>query len=194
MRLPIPRLKGTSSLETVLFKRRSVRTFSGQPLTAAELGQLLWAGQGWTMDDGRRTAPSAGGLYPIELYAVVGDASGIDAGLYRYDAELHELITLAHGDVRKQISELSAHQYWIADAPVILVVTGVYARTEVRYGPRSERYVWMEAGHVAQNICLQATAATLAVVGVGAFDEVLLGRILDLPRGEEPLYLIPVGH
>lgn len=194
LELPEPRYDGNVSLEQALLQRRSVRDCTGEPLTLAEVSQLLWAAQGITDARGFRTAPSAGALYPLELYVVVGDVRGLTAGVYRYEPEGHQLLRLTDGDERPGLAEAALGQGFVEAAAVDFVVTGVYERTTAKYGDRGVRYVHQEAGHAAQNLCLQATALGLGAVPVGAFydDEVI--RLLNLPGNETPLYIIPVGR
>ena len=193
VKLPDPNLKGETSLEEALYERRSVREFSTEPLTLAEVSQLLWAGQGKTSDWGGRTAPSAGATYPLETYLVAGTVEGLLPGVYRYDPEDHALVKTRDGDVRERLGAAALGQSWVKEAPVSIVVTAVYERTTGKYGDRGVVYVHMEAGHAAQNICLQATALDLGAVTVGAFYDDQVGDIVALPAGEFPLYVIPVG-
>lgn len=188
-RLPEPRLRGTLSLEEALAQRRSIRSFGVETLTMAELGQLLWAAQGLTTDSGLRTVPSAGALYPLEVYAVTPD------GVYHYRAKGHQVVPHVAGDVRPALAAAASHQSSVADAPAVIVIAAVYARTAQKYGQtRSSRYVALEAGHAAQNVLLQAVALSLGAVPVGAFDDVRVQGVLELPADHQPLYLIPVGH
>ena len=191
--LPEPRIDGGISLEESLFKRRSVRDYSGEPLALEEVSQLLWAAQGTTANWGGRTAPSAGALYPLEVYVIVGDVRNLAAGVYRYDPNGHELAMAAAGDIRAELASAALGQTSVKDGAIDLVFTAVYQRTTRKYGDRGVRYVHMEAGHAAQNICLQATAMGLGAVTIGAFHDEEVGRLLNLPRDEEPLYIIPVG-
>jgi len=166
-----------------------VRSFDDQRLTPGELAQLLWAAQGITSPSGLRTAPSAGALYPLEVYVVVPD------GAYRYEAQGHRLIPQVEGDMRPALAAAALGQSSVASAPAVIVIAAVYARTAERYGTeRSPRYVHLEAGHAAQNVLLQAVALGLGAVPVGAFDDERLKAILTLPTDQQPLYLIPVGH
>lgn len=188
-RLPEPRLQGTLSLEEALSQRRSIRSFGVETLTMAELGQLLWAAQGFTTDSGLRTAPSAGALYPLEVYAVTPD------GVYHYLPQGHRLVPLVMEDVRPDLAAAALRQSSVAGAPAVIVIAAVYARTAKKYGQtRSERYVALEAGHAAQNVLLQAVALSLGAVPVGAFDDARVQGVLGLPADHQPLYLIPVGH
>jgi SagB-type dehydrogenase family enzyme len=187
--LPAPRLTGQVSLEEVLARRRSVRSFEATALTEAEIAQLSWAAQGSTTAEGLRTAPSAGALYPLELYVA------LPAGLYRYDSDDHRLKTQSEKDLREELQRAALGQDAIGDAPAVFVITGVYERTAIKYGERrTPRYVQMEAGHAAQNLLLQAVALGLGAVPIGAFYDDSVRDVLALDVAETPLYLIPVGH
>ena len=177
------------SLESALRRRRSVRSFTDEPLTSAEIGQLLWAAQGVTDPRGLRTAPSAGALNPLECYVATADA------LLHYAPNVHRLDPHVPGDQRRALAAAAYGQSAVADAAVVIVITAVYARTAEKYGEeRAFRYVAMEAGHAAQNVLLQAVALGLGAVPVGAFDDAQVAQLLRLDMGEAPLYLIPVGH
>lgn len=186
--LPAPRTTSDVSLETTLARRRSVRAYTDEPLTLEELSQSLWAAQGITRDWGGRTAPSAGALYPLEVYVATPEA------LYHYLPAGHRAEVLSRQDLRPALACAGLDQDAIQDAPAVFVVAAVYARTAGKYGDRAERYVRLEAGHVGQNILLQAVALGLGGVPIGAFHDDQVQRVLDLPSDHEPLYLIPVGH
>ena len=187
--LPPPQLKGTLTLEEALTKRRSVREFSDTPLTLAELGQLLWAAQGTTHPAGLRTAPSAGALYPLEVYAVTRE------GVYHYQPQGHRIIVHVQDDVRSALHAAALRQDPVLKASAEIVIAAVYARTAQKYGEeRSLRYVHLEAGHAAQNVLLQAAALNLGAVPIGAFEDNQVQQVLALPSDQQPLYLIPVGH
>ncbi len=188
MALPEPRLKGALSLEEALVQRRSVRSFTEEALTLEELSQLLWAAQGLTTDWGGRTAPSAGALYPQEVYVATAD------GLYHYVPQGHKVVIESHDDLRFKLWEAGLKQDALQDAPAVFVITAVYERTAEKYGDRAERYVKLEAGHACQNILLQAVALDLGAVPIGAFYDDQVQAALSLPPDHEPLYLIPVGH
>ena len=176
VKLPEPRREGPVSVERALAERRSVREFASGPLALAEVAQLLWAAQGITHPRGKRTAPSAGALYPLELYLVAGAVSGLSPGLYRYEPKRHRLRRAATGDLRGPLSRTALEQEWVAEAPAVLVFTAVHARTARKYGRRAPRYVHMEVGHAAQNVYLQAQALGLGTVMVGAFRDRPLHR------------------
>lgn len=186
--LPSPRTDGELSLEETLAARRSIRDFTPEELTLEEISQILWAAQGITASWGGRTAPSAGALYPLEVYVATSD------GLSRYLPEGHRAESISTADVREALAEAALGQAAVADAPAVFVITAVPARTEAKYGERAERYVQMEAGHVAQNVLLQAVALGLGGVPIGAFSDQEVAEVFSLEPGEVPLYLIPIGH
>jgi SagB-type dehydrogenase family enzyme len=183
-----------ASLEELLRQRRSIRDYADTPLTQEEVMKLLWAGQGITVAWGGRTAPSAGALYPLELYVVVGNVENLAPGVYRYDPRQNKLSLVKEGDVRKSLALASLGQSSVADGAIDIVIAAVYKRTTVKYGSRGERYVHIEVGHAAQNICLQATALDLGLVTIGAFDDAAVAKIIGMSPGEVPLYVIPVGR
>ncbi|WP_455368354.1 SagB/ThcOx family dehydrogenase [[Eubacterium] cellulosolvens] len=175
-------------------KRKSTREYSGEPLTLNEISQILWAAQGITHGKRLRTAPSAGGLYPLELYVVVGNIEGLDTGIYHYIPIENSLLKTVDGDKRSNITNAALDQEWVEKAAVNIVITAIYERTTGKYGDRGIRYVHMEVGHAAQNICLQATALNLGTVTVGAFHDDKIIHILDLSQDEKPVYIIPIGR
>jgi SagB-type dehydrogenase family enzyme len=194
LKLPEPRYTSNTSVETALAQRRSVRAYSGENLTLDELSQLLWAAQGITEPWGGRTAPSAGALYPLELYVVIGTVTGLDTGVYRYRPANHELEKMKEGDVRAELADAALNQGFIGDAAIDLVFFGVFNRTTVKYRERGIRYVYMEAGHAAQNVYLQAESLDLGTVTIGAFDDSAVQQIVGVQEQGRPLYIMPVGR
>ena len=195
IRLPEPGYRGDISVEEALLRRRSVRDYSNEPLSIEEVSQLLWAAQGITDSTyGLRTAPSAGALYPMEIYIVAGNVVGLESGTYRYNPYKHELIAAERGDVRDKLSESALGQEWVADAPVDIIICAVFSRVTGKYGNRGRRYVHMEAGHVAQNIYLQALSLGLGTVVVGAFIDDDVRQVIGAQKSEVPLYIMPVGR
>jgi len=194
--LPAPEIKGDMSVEEALESRRSRRNFNDKALSAEQLSQILWAAYGITEPGrGLRTAPSAGAIYPLEVYAVVGNVENIEAGLYKYDPTDHKIILVKSGDIRDELSAAALNQAMIKTAPSTIVYTAVFDRIEERYGERGrERYVFIEIGHSAQNIYLQAEAMGLGTCAIGAFTDDRVKELLDLPTDETPLYFLPVGH
>jgi len=192
--LPEPSFNGNVSVEEALRERRSVRVYAEVPLTLSDLGQVLWAAQGVTNDRGYRTAPSAGALYPLEVYVVAGNIMGLEPGIYHYRPGEHLLIQTASGDQRAALQAAAVNQTSVGDAPVTIVIAAVPDRTTAKYGERGMRYVSMEAGHAAENVYLQAQAINLGTVTIGAFDDGEVREVLGLPGNTTPLYLMPVGR
>jgi SagB-type dehydrogenase family enzyme len=187
--LPPPDQAGRITLEQALARRRSVREFTAQPLSEPELSQLLWSAQGITHPDGLRTAPSAGALYPLEFYVAIA------GGFYHYDPRGHTLELHSESDLRTALYRASLQQDCVREAPAVFVIAAVYERTERKYGrQRGPRYVHMDAGHAAENVLLQAVTLGLGAVAVAAFYDDQVQKALSLPREQQPLYLIPVGH
>ena len=192
--LPEPGLEADSCLNPILQQRRTHRAFASRPVSLTQVAQLLWAAQGATSHGGYRTAPSAGALFPLELHLVSGQIDGLPDGSYRYNPGAHALRAEVTGDLRQAVAEAALHQDWIAQAPAIVVVSAVDARTTRKYGRRGIRYVHMEVGHASQNLLLQAVALGLAGATVGAFDDERLQQVLQLSEDERPLVILPVGH
>jgi SagB-type dehydrogenase family enzyme len=191
-----PKTSGAISVEEALARRRSVREYADSPLTTEQVMQLLWAAQGVTSTEyGFRTAPSAGGLYPLEIYLVAKPSGvvGLEAGIYRYEPRNHTLIKMIEGDFSGQLMAAALDQEWVGAAPVNFVITAVFERTTGKYGERGVRYAWQETGHAAQNIYLQAVALGLGNVVIGGFHDTEVQRILQLSDFEKPAYVIPAG-
>lgn len=186
--LPIPKLKGSVSVEQAIAMRQSVRQFTAAPLSLAQISQLLWAGQGITRNWGGRAAPSAGASYPLELYITLKE------GLFHYRPENHKVENITSDDVRAHLADAALGQDAVRRAPAVIIITAVYERTRRKYRGRAERYVEIEVGHAAQNVMLQATALGLGAVPVGAFEDERIRSILKLPPDQHPLYIIAVGY
>lgn len=186
--LPKAAVKSRMPLEETLAKRHSVRQFTAKPLSITEISQLLWAGQGKTREWGGRTAPSAGALYPLEIYVVLKE------GVFQYRPEGHELLTIDAGDIRGPLAASALNQGCVGTAPAVFVIAAVYERTAVKYRDRARRYVHIEAGHAAQNMMLESVALGLGSVPVGAFHDDAVREVLKLPADQVPLLLIPIGH
>lgn len=194
IKLPKPELTGKQSVELLLQQRRSVRSYKKSALNLTEVGQLLWSAQGVSDAQGLRTAPSAGALYPLKLFVVVGDVNELSPGIYQYNPEEHCLLKTANGDLRKSLQKAALNQSCIVDAAIIFVFTANYQRTTWKYGKRGVRYVHMEVGHAGQNLFLQAEALHLGTVVVGAFDDDEVREVLNLDSNVQPLSLMPVGR
>ena len=201
--LPSPKTKGNMSVEEALANRRSRRNFQDKALSAEQLSQILWAAYGITrpvsdrplLRGGLRTAPSAGALYPLEIYVVIGKVAGIEAGVYKYDSKEHKIVRTIDRDIREELSAAALNQNMLREAPVTVVYTAVFSRVTERYGQRGvERYVFMEIGHSAQNIYLQAEAMGLGTCAIAAFNDSRISELLRLPEDEKPFYLMPAGY
>jgi len=192
IKLSAPSCDGKLSIEAALKGRRSTRDYGEGPVALMEVSQLLWAAQG-TSRPGRRTCPSAGALYPLELQVVAGKVDGLPAGIYRYDCANHSLSLDGEGDVRPDLAKAALGQSMISSAPVTIAISGVFERSRRKYGERGVRYVFMEAGHAAQNIHLQAVSLDLGTVVVGAFHDDQVKSVLGLHHDEGPLLLMPAG-
>ena len=192
--LPEPRTAGDVSVEQALRERRSVRSYKDAPLDLGEISQILWSAQGITSARGFRTAPSAGALYPLELYIIVGNVKNLPPAIYKYTPRDHALIEIASGDKRSQLSRAALRQSSIRKAPAVLLFCAVYERVTGKYGQRGIRYVHMEVGHAAQNVSLQAIALGLHTAVIGAFRDEEVKVNANLAANEQPLYFIPIGR
>lgn len=195
--LPEPRLSGPVSLEEAIRGRRSRREFSQEPLTLDQIAQILWSAQGITdKTSGFRTAPSAGALYPLDIYLVISEngVKELEAGVYHFLPKEFALERILVGEVRSDLMKACLSQGAVGEAPVNLVITAEYERTTGKYGERGRRYVHIEAGHAAQNIYLQVETLGLGTVSIGAFSDEEVNRILQLPEAYQPLYVMPIGH
>lgn len=194
IKLPEPRYDSDTSVEEALLKRRSVRSFQNEPVTLAEASQLLWSAQGITSPRGYRAAPSAGALYPLEVYMVAGKVGQLSPGIYRYMPHKHDLNKTQEGDRRGALSNASLSQGSVRNAPLVLVLAAVYKRITSKYGDRGMRYAHIEVGHAAQNVSFQAISLGLGSVMIGAFRDREVKSVMKLGPDEDPLYIIPIGR
>ncbi len=193
IKLSEPRYVSNTSVEEALSRRRSIRSYEDGPLTLRDLSQLLWAAQGVTDPRGFRTAPSAGALYPLEVYVAAGNVTNLPNGIYKYKPYEHQLVRIAEGDKRIELSRAALGQSSIREGAAVIVFSAVYERTTVKYGKRGIRYVHIEVGHAAQNVYLQAVSSNLGTVIVGAFYDDEVKKIMGMRENEEPLCLMPAG-
>jgi SagB-type dehydrogenase family enzyme len=196
--LPTPSRESDVSVEEAIANRRSRREYGPGTIERGELGQLLWAAQGVTAPArGFRAAPSAGALYPLEVYVVVGTpgVEGLEAGVYHYRPERHDLTRGRTGEFQSALRAAALDQEVVEAAAVDVVVCAVDERTTGKYGERgSRRYVPMEAGHVGENVYLQAESLGLSTVSIGAFRDERVREIVAAPDDQRPLYILPVGR
>jgi SagB-type dehydrogenase family enzyme len=201
--LPPPRIESDVSVEEALQNRRSIRSYTKEPLTLAEVSQLLWAAYGITktfesppdfIRGGLRAAPSAGARFPLDLYLAAFDVKDLPAGIYLYQSETHQLMRVVEGDKRSEVSEAAFGQSHFETASAAIIYSAIYKRTMVKYGQRGrERYVCMDLGHSAENVYLQAYALEIGTCAIGAFTDLWLKKVCKMTRAEEPLYIMPLG-
>ncbi|OPY25626.1 MAG: Nitroreductase family protein [Methanocella sp. PtaU1.Bin125] len=206
IRLPAPSRDSSTSIEQALSGRRSARDYRDEPLSLSDVSQLLWAAQGLSGTEGLRTAPSAGALYPLEVYVVAGNVPDLKPGVYRYVPREHAIVMVADGDKRADLSRVALGQPSVKDAPIDIVIAGVYERTTGKYDtpvsdeltgakyPAGVKYVHMEAGHASQNVYLQCESLGLGTVAIGAFSEEGVRNVTGMSGEKRPLYIMPVGR
>ena len=201
--LPSPDIDGDISVEKALANRRSHRNFVDREISAEQLSQILWAAYGVTelmpnypfLRGGLRTAPSAGALYPFEIYVVAGKVKNIEAGVYKYISQEHKIVMTIDKDLREALYLAALRQDMIKEAPAVIVYSAIFSRMTDKYGVRGrERYVCMDLGHSAQNVYLQAEALHLGTCAIGAFNDSEICKTLQLPENEEPLCIMPIGY
>jgi len=193
IKLPKPQYDSNVSIEETLLKRRSIRSYKSEPLAIAEISQLLWSAQGVTNRKGFRTAPSAGALYPLEVYIAAGNVTDLDAGIYKYYPHRHEIVNTVKGDKRSELCRAGLGQSSIKNAPAVMVFCAVFERVTGSYGKRGIQYVHMEVGHAIQNVCLQAISLGLGSVIIGAFNDYDVKEVMNFELDEHPLLILPVG-
>jgi len=206
--LPPPRQDSRTSVEKAISQRRSAREYAEGALSVVEISQILWAAQGFTQEKkdpprmwnpkyewqgGLRAAPSAGALYPMEIYVLAGNVEGLAKGVYKFIPKNHSLKKIMGGDKRSALSDAALKQAAIERGAAVLVLAGVYERTSYKYGDRAERYVHIEAGSIAENVSLQGVALGLGTVLIGAFKDDEVKNVLQLPDDERPLLIMPLG-
>lgn len=198
--IPLSRELPSKSLPMVevLKKRRSVRSFSSKPLSIADLSFLLWASTGvQRREQGYdfRTVPSAGALYPIETYLIANNVEGLEKALYHYNIEAHALEVLKVEDVAENLAYAALNQKMLIKSQVVLMWTAIFQRSKWKYAQRAYRYVYLDAGHIAQNLALSATSIGLGSCQIGAFFDDEINQILGVDGTEESvIYLSVVGH
>lgn len=194
--LPPPKKSSTFPIEQAIEQRRSERSFSNEQLTLAEVSQLLWAGQGITNSTyGFRSAPSAGALYPIELYLVPNRVKGAGCGIYHYVPKDHKLVLVKEGNFSAEMEKASYGQTYVGEAAAVIIFTSIPARTSIKYGEDgAERFINIEAGHISQNVLLQAVALDLGAAPIGGFSQDFVDSILGIDGyKEKSVYMTIVG-
>jgi len=187
IKLPAPKYDGAVSVEKALLERRSIRTYKDEPLTLAGVSQILWAAQGITdPKTGHRTAPSARALYLLEVYLISGNVIGLPMGIYKYQPQGHELVKVAEGDFKSKLFQ-GVSQAPIKNAPAVLVFSGMSERST------NPNWMYLEAGHAAQNVYLQAVSLKLGTVVMAGFKDEEVRKALNMSPKEQPIYIMPIG-
>ncbi len=190
--LPAPDFKG-KTLEDAIAERRSVRYYSSDEMTLEELSILLWAGNGITSSQGLRSAPSAGGLYPIDLYVVPNRVEGASCGIYRYDPQRNELLLETEGNFTERFYNISYGQSHVKNAAVLIVLVATPEKNTEKYGEEGRDFILIESGHIAQNILLEAVSLGLGAVPIGGFDKNRADELMKLDESRETIYLVAAG-
>lgn len=208
IQLPAPQHDSQTSVEKAINLRRSVRDYAEAPLSISEISQILWAAQGFTQEGkepprmwnpkyewqgGLRTAPSAGALYPMEIYLLAGNVEGLAKGVYKFIPKNHSLKKIMSIDKRTDLCKAALMQASIEKAAAVIVMAAVYERTSFKYGERAERYVNIEVGSIAENVYLQGMTLGIGTVIIGAFIDKEVKSVLQLPEDENPLAIMPLG-
>ncbi len=208
IQLPAPSFDSNSSVENALLTRRSERVYLQDAIRLEDLSQILWAAQGvtWVIDTvpkvfigekwfgGVRTAPSAGALFPIELYIAAGNVESLDPGLYKYNALNHTIAKVTDGDKREDVRKAALGQTAIKNGPACIIIAANFGRTEYKYKARAAQYVYIESGAVCQNIYLQCNTLGIGTVMIGAIREEPMKVALGMPDSETPIGVMPVGY
>jgi len=179
-------------LKELLLRRRSVRSFLKRTMPKELFDYLLWVSYGRV--DGRLVVPSGGATYPIRIYALLGDVEGLEPGVYEYDNLKNSVSLRLKGDFMRELSKACLNQRYVAEASFNIVIAVYYPKITSVYGERGIRYAVLEAGHIGQNIYLACAEENLGTVAIGAFNDELVARVLNLPRDINPLYIFPVGY
>lgn len=188
IKLPEPKYYSDVSVETALKERRSIRTYKDEPLTLADVSQILWSAQGITEPKtGHRTAPSAMALYLLQVYLISGNVTDLPMGMYKYQSEGHELVKVVEGDIKAKLHK-AAGQAPIKNAPAVLVITGSTERS------KDPNWMYLEAGHSAQNVYLQGVSLKIGTVVMAGFKPEEVRKALNLPKSEQPIYIMPFGR
>ncbi|MBN2863375.1 MAG: SagB/ThcOx family dehydrogenase [Bacteroidales bacterium] len=208
IKLPAPSFDSNTSVERALLTRRSERTFKQDAIKLKDLSQILWAAQGVTMKidtvpgwwtgrewlGGVRTAPSAGALFPIELYIAAGNVENLDQGLYKYNALNHTIIKITDGDKREEVRKAALGQSAVGNGPACIIIAANLGRTEYKYKSKATQYVYIESGAVCQNIYLQCNSLNIGTVMIGAISAEPMKVALSMPDSETPIGVMPIGY
>ena len=190
--------EATINFSQILKRRKSIRTFSTKPLSKVDLAFLLWTSTGIQRTEHGyefRTAPSAGALYPIETYIAANNIEDIEKGLYHYNIKKHLLEEMKLGNFGNKLAHAALDQQMCADASAVFIWTAIFRRSKWKYSQRAYRYIYLDAGHIAQNLALAATTINCGSCECGAFFDDELNSILDTDGiNESTICLSVVGH
>mgnify|MGYP001114764929 CR=1 FL=1 len=185
------------SLDQALNDRKSIRNYRPEPITLEQLSYLLWASSGiQRLEQAHefRTAPSAGALYPIETYVIANELRDVEAGAYHYGIHAHELEQIRAGDFRERIAAAALGQGMCAAAGAVFVWTAIFARSKWKYAQRAYRYVYLDAGHIAENLALAAVSLGLGTCQVGALFDDEVNKLIEVDgTAESVIYMSVVG-
>ncbi|MCX7820808.1 MAG: SagB/ThcOx family dehydrogenase [Brevinematales bacterium] len=190
----LPEIDKNGFLEKIIQNRRSIRDYSDKPISLKELSYILWAAQGITSKEGFRTTPSAGALYPVEIYIVVNKVEKLETGIYKFNPQKKSLLKISTKNIITNIYEAALRQDCIIKAPAIIAIGAVFDRVTAKYGARGTNYTYIEVGCVAQNIHLMVENLNLGTVVVGAFYDTEIKKLLEMQKNETPIILMPIGH
>lgn len=195
--LPQPDPLSNCTFNEVIKKRKSIRCFSTKAINLEQLSYLLWVSTGIQRKDedfAFRTTPSAGALYPIETYLIINNVEYIKLGIYHYDIQHHRLDQLKKGDYKVAIAQAALDQDMCAHAPIVFVWTALFNRSKCKYGQRAYRYIYLDAGHIAENLALGAVSLGLGSCQIAALYDDEVNSLIDIDGIEESvLYLSAVG-
>lgn len=197
IKLDKPSNLSKTTLNDVLKKRKSIRDFSKESISKEQLSYLLWASTGIQREEQGfefRTAPSAGALYPIETYLVVNNVEDISKGVYHYSIKEHTLEQLKSGDFGLKIAEAALEQEMCTEAAVVFIWTAIFARSKCKYGQRAYRYIYLDAGHMAENLALASVSLDLGSCQIAALFDDEVNKIIDVDGVKESvIYMSVVG-
>lgn len=189
----------SNNFYSLIKKRESIREFSGLAISKKQISNLLFLccgiiKLGKSIDESRRSYPSAGARYPLEVYPIILNCNGIKKGLYHYNVKDNVLELLLERDFKSWLIEITCNQEWVKNSSVVLIITGVFDRTRIKYGDRGYRYILFEAGHLAQDICLLAGELNLGCCPIGGFIDQKVDKLLDIDKQKEcSLYMLVLG-
>jgi len=196
--LPQPRSLSKETLDFVIKNRRSIRYFSKKALTLEQLSYLLWSSTGIQRIEQSfefRTAPSAGALYPIETYVVINNVKNISKGVYHYNIKTHCLEEIKTGDFRNDITEAALNQQMCYNCSVVFIWTAIFNRSKCKYRERAYRYIYLDAGHIAENLALSATSLKLGSCQIAALFDDEVNELISVDiKNESTIYMSVVGN